>query len=329
MHAPILGRRGRQKADSGITFLTGWSRCDRDFRDVVHGLSPIRAYQQIVNNSPTFCHRSVPIPSSHACIRPGRHSFLIPSGLFSPRALRSRVRPDHRVARVQPLDGALHGLCRPARADLAGHPGAEPRVPSRPRQEAGRHLFHAQCRRHPSGELFAEEAGTPGRGAKRQDGQGSDLHGDGTPARPRSSATPKCASNASSSRSSNPLPRTTPAISWPTPCAPSRACTTRLPAPPPPCENPRCLAPPLLLPPRCCPCAACRSTSIPKTACSAPSTTWISRCGPGRTLAIVGESGSGKSVTSMAIMRLTDYTSGRIATGQILFRDGADRARST
>ena len=42
---------------------------------------------------------------------------------------------------------------------------------------------------------------------------------------------------------------------------------------------------------------------------------------PGRTLAIVGESGSGKSVTSMAIMRLTDYSSGRIATGQILFRD--------
>ncbi len=46
---------------------------------------------------------------------------------------------------------------------------------------------------------------------------------------------------------------------------------------------------------------------------------------PGRTLAIVGESGSGKSVTSMAIMRLTDYTSGRIATGQILFRDDANR----
>ena len=43
---------------------------------------------------------------------------------------------------------------------------------------------------------------------------------------------------------------------------------------------------------------------------------------PGRTLAIVGESGSGKSVTSMAIMRLTDYTNGRIATGQILFRVG-------
>ena len=46
---------------------------------------------------------------------------------------------------------------------------------------------------------------------------------------------------------------------------------------------------------------------------------------PGKTLAIVGESGSGKSVTSMAIMRLTDYNNGRIATGQILFRDGADR----
>ncbi|AVG40197.1 ABC transporter ATP-binding protein [Achromobacter insolitus] len=46
---------------------------------------------------------------------------------------------------------------------------------------------------------------------------------------------------------------------------------------------------------------------------------------PSRTLAIVGESGSGKSVTSMAIMRLTDYTNGRIATGQILFRDSADR----
>ena len=46
---------------------------------------------------------------------------------------------------------------------------------------------------------------------------------------------------------------------------------------------------------------------------------------PGRTLAIVGESGSGKSVTSMAIMRLTDYSGGRISTGQILFRDGEDR----
>jgi len=46
---------------------------------------------------------------------------------------------------------------------------------------------------------------------------------------------------------------------------------------------------------------------------------------PGRTLAIVGESGSGKSVTSMAIMRLTDYNGGRISTGQILFCDGDDR----
>ncbi|MFY1851516.1 dipeptide ABC transporter ATP-binding protein [Achromobacter xylosoxidans] len=46
---------------------------------------------------------------------------------------------------------------------------------------------------------------------------------------------------------------------------------------------------------------------------------------PGKTLAIVGESGSGKSVTSMAIMRLTDYNNGRIATGKILFRDGDDR----
>ena len=45
----------------------------------------------------------------------------------------------------------------------------------------------------------------------------------------------------------------------------------------------------------------------------------------GRTLAIVGESGSGKSVTSMAIMRLTDYNRGRIASGQVMFRsrDGA------
>ena len=36
---------------------------------------------------------------------------------------------------------------------------------------------------------------------------------------------------------------------------------------------------------------------------------------PGKTLAIVGESGSGKSVTSQAIMRLTDYTGGRIVDG--------------
>lgn len=40
---------------------------------------------------------------------------------------------------------------------------------------------------------------------------------------------------------------------------------------------------------------------------------------PGRTLAIVGESGSGKSVTAMALMRLIDYTSGRITGGGIAF----------
>ncbi|MEZ0170010.1 dipeptide ABC transporter ATP-binding protein [Microvirga sp. TS319] len=41
---------------------------------------------------------------------------------------------------------------------------------------------------------------------------------------------------------------------------------------------------------------------------------------PGRTLAVVGESGSGKSVTSLAIMRLTDYSGGRIVGGQALLR---------
>jgi glutathione transport system ATP-binding protein len=46
---------------------------------------------------------------------------------------------------------------------------------------------------------------------------------------------------------------------------------------------------------------------------------------PGRTLAIVGESGSGKSVTSMAIMRLTDYTGGRIVGGSMLLRDKEGR----
>jgi glutathione transport system ATP-binding protein len=42
---------------------------------------------------------------------------------------------------------------------------------------------------------------------------------------------------------------------------------------------------------------------------------------PGKTLAVVGESGSGKSVSAMSIMRLTDYSQGHIAQGQILFRD--------
>ena len=41
---------------------------------------------------------------------------------------------------------------------------------------------------------------------------------------------------------------------------------------------------------------------------------------PGRTLAIVGESGSGKSVTSNAILRLTDFSGGRIAGGRMSFQ---------
>jgi glutathione transport system ATP-binding protein len=40
----------------------------------------------------------------------------------------------------------------------------------------------------------------------------------------------------------------------------------------------------------------------------------------GKTLAIVGESGSGKSVTSRAIMRLTDYSGGTISDGEVLFQ---------
>lgn len=40
----------------------------------------------------------------------------------------------------------------------------------------------------------------------------------------------------------------------------------------------------------------------------------------GRTLAIVGESGSGKSVTSRAIMRLTEYTGGQIDSGKAIFQ---------
>ena len=40
---------------------------------------------------------------------------------------------------------------------------------------------------------------------------------------------------------------------------------------------------------------------------------------PGRTLAIVGESGSGKTVTSQAVMRLTDYSGGEIVDGEVLF----------
>jgi glutathione transport system ATP-binding protein len=47
---------------------------------------------------------------------------------------------------------------------------------------------------------------------------------------------------------------------------------------------------------------------------------------PGKTLAVVGESGSGKSVTSLAIMRLTDYTGGRITGGEVLFQPPAGEA---
>ena len=46
----------------------------------------------------------------------------------------------------------------------------------------------------------------------------------------------------------------------------------------------------------------------------------------GRTLAIVGESGSGKSVTSQAIMRLTDYSGGHITAGQVLFQSPSSGA---
>ncbi len=46
----------------------------------------------------------------------------------------------------------------------------------------------------------------------------------------------------------------------------------------------------------------------------------------GRTLAIVGESGSGKSVTSQAIMRLTDYSGGHIVGGEVRFQSPAHGA---
>ena len=37
----------------------------------------------------------------------------------------------------------------------------------------------------------------------------------------------------------------------------------------------------------------------------------------GETLAIVGESGSGKSVTAFSLMRLSDYSGGKIVSGEI------------
>lgn len=52
----------------------------------------------------------------------------------------------------------------------------------------------------------------------------------------------------------------------------------------------------------------------------------------GKTLAIVGESGSGKSVTSLALMRLLDYTPGRIQSGHMRFHStsgGLDLAQAT
>lgn len=44
------------------------------------------------------------------------------------------------------------------------------------------------------------------------------------------------------------------------------------------------------------------------------------RVGKRRTLGIVGESGSGKSVTSLSIMRLVQKPTGRIVSGQIVFK---------
>ena len=41
----------------------------------------------------------------------------------------------------------------------------------------------------------------------------------------------------------------------------------------------------------------------------------------GETIAIVGESGSGKSVTALSLMRLTDYSGGKIMSGKINFNN--------
>lgn len=43
---------------------------------------------------------------------------------------------------------------------------------------------------------------------------------------------------------------------------------------------------------------------------------------PGETLCIVGESGSGKSVSSLALMRLVEYSGGAISQGRVLFDRG-------
>src|SRR5699024_797417 len=47
---------------------------------------------------------------------------------------------------------------------------------------------------------------------------------------------------------------------------------------------------------------------------------------PGETVCIVGESGSGKSVTSLALMGVVEYESGKISHGEFIF-DGEDRTR--
>lgn len=41
---------------------------------------------------------------------------------------------------------------------------------------------------------------------------------------------------------------------------------------------------------------------------------------PGETVCVVGESGSGKSVTSLSLMRLIEFSGGRITGGNIWFR---------
>ena len=51
------------------------------------------------------------------------------------------------------------------------------------------------------------------------------------------------------------------------------------------------------------------------------------RIDPGETVCLVGESGSGKTITSLSIMRLTDYNGGVIAKGEILW-NGQDLAKA-